>query len=835
MPPRNVALAGLVSAAIIAPLAGLYYLWTRPLPVINGKLKLSGLRERVEIIRDKWGVPHITARNDEDAFFAQGFCHAQDRLWHMELNRRLASGRLSEIVGKDAVGTDQLLRVIGLRRAARRDWDDASEQTVAALNAYARGVNAFITTNRSKLPIEFTLLRCTPELWHPVDSLVWIKMVSWGQGLNWDAELLRAAILDRLGPERTAKLLGSDIADTNPIVMNHTPIPGFDRLISELRGASEFLKISAPIGMSNNWVVDGTRTTTGKPLLANDPHLPIQLPSLWYEIHLAAPDWQAAGVSLPGVPLIVLGHNNDLAWGVTNAFVDAQDLYIERFDPRDSTRYRVNDSWESAQVIHEEIRVKGEAQPRPFDVTLTRHGPVMDTWLSSAAALNAPSYPQLSSSANPQPEYNLKLSLKWTGHSPSRSIQAGLNLLRAKNWDEFRSAMRDWTDPALSFVYADRGGNIGYHLIGTVPIRKKGKGATPVPGWTDDYEWTGIVPLDELPHSYNSPDHLYATANNPVVGSEYRHHLSLDTMNGFRARRILDLLQAGDKLTTADFARIQSDLHCIPAETFQKFTRAFGSAIMTHPVLRGRGATARDALDRLNAWDCNLTPDSVPATLYELTLHFSMQRLFRPWLGDLTPTFIGQGFHSLLHRVNSAYVDRAYLIALRILEQEEREWMRDEQGKTIGSVDIVAAALKDTLVYLETNVSFDMNKWQWGKLHRIAFKHALGSVKPLDLLLNRGPFPFGGDTSTVWQAEFVPRLPISDESVVSASWRQIMDLSDWNNSLGVHPTGQSGHPASRHYADQMPLWLQGKHHPLWWSREKILQNKEGVLILNAIT
>lgn len=830
MPNRNLAVAGLVTAAIAAPIAGVTYLWRRSLPVISGRLKLPGLHDRVEVIRDKWGVPHISAHSDEDVFFAQGFVTAQDRLWHMELNRRLASGRLSELVGEVALGTDKLMRIIGLRRAAKKDWENASERVRAVLNAYARGVNAFLETNPKKLPLEFTLLRYTPETWHPIDSLSWVKMMAWGQGLNWDGELLRAAILDRLGPEKTARLLGSDISDTNPVILNHVPIPGFDRLVAELRNAKNFLNLTAPIGMSNNWVVDGTKTASGMPLLANDPHLPLQMPSLWYEAHLITPEWQAAGVSLPGVPMIVLGHNADIAWGVTNAFVDAQDLYIEKFDAKNPTRYRVGETWETAQVIREEIRVKGDKKPRPFEVMVTRHGPVMDAWWASwSNPLVAGA--QTKSSTNGHVSDELKLALKWVGYDASRSIDAGLGLMRAKNWNEFRTALHDWTEPALSFVYADRAGNIGYQLAGNTPIRKNGKGATPVPGWNDEYDWTGIVPFDELPHTYNPPEHLVVTANNAVVGKEYKHHLSLDTMNGFRAKRILDLLNQSDALTADDFATIQKDVYCIPAETFQKLTRAFYYAILMHPALGKRGLTAREALDFLNDWDCNLTPVSVAGALYQTTLYFAMKRLYTPWLGDLTANFIGIGFHPLLHPVNGTYVDRAYLIALRILENEESEWIRDENHNPTTSVDILANALNDAIRWFETNVAYDMQKWQWGKLHRAGFQHVLGAVKPLDMIFNRGPFPYGGDTSTVWQGAFVPELPIPDNAVVTASWRQIMDTSNWDQSRGVHPTGQSGHPASRHYDDQMPLWFTGKHHALWWSREKILEHQEGVLIL----
>jgi len=406
-----------------------------------------------------------------------------------------------------------------------------------------------------------------------------------------------------------------------------------------------------------------------------------------------------------------------------------------------------------------------------------------------------------------------------------------LALHRAHNWGEFENALRLWDEPALSFVYADRAGNIGYQLAGRVPLRKAGKGATPVPGWTDEYEWTGWIPFEELPHSYNPPQHYMATANNPVVGSEYSHHLSLDTMNGYRAKRIVGLLTATAKLSADDYARMQSDLLCEPARAFVRLSQAFREPILEHPVLRGRGLSAREVCAQLDAWDLQLTPDSVPGAVYEVTLYYLMQRLFRPWLGALTDTLIGVGFHSLLHPVSGAYIDRAYLIAFRILENEESEWMRGEAGQSLTSVDLMASALNDALRYLETNIGFDLTKWQWGKLHRAGFNHALGVVKPLNLIFNRGPFPYGGDTSTVWQGAFIPKLPIPDEAVSTASWRQILDLSDWDASRAMHPTGQSGHPASRHYDDLIPQWLAGKHHPMWWTRARVLENQQARLVL----
>jgi penicillin amidase len=815
MSTRNLTLAGILAAAIAAPIAGLAYLWRRPLPILNGTLKLRGLNASVEVIRDKWGVPHIYAQNDDDIFFVQGFVHAQDRLWHMELNRRLASGTLSEIVGAVAYDTDRWQRVIGLRRAAENDFAHASENARRILHAYARGVNAFLETNQKKLPLEFTLLRYTPAAWQPQDTLVWAKMMSWGLGQHWDAELLRAAMLDKLGPQRLAELM-DEYPRENPIILpGQTPLKWFDQLAAHAHASKEWLAVTAPFGMSNNWVVDGTKSETGKPLLANDPHLNLQMPSLWYEVHLITPEWQAQGVSLPGVPGVVLGHNAEIAWGCTNGFPDVQDLYVEKFNPADPQQYEFQGQWETAQIVREAIRVKGEANARVVNVTLTRHGPLLNDLMEWLQKPDAP-----------------KLALRWIGYEPGRLIDAAYGLLRAKNWDEFTTALRDWTDPAQNFVYADRAGNIGYYLAGRVPIRKQGIGATPVPGWTGEYEWTGDIPFAELPHLFNPPQHYVVTANNQLVGAEYPHHLTLDTMNGFRAKRVEQLLNEKAKLNADDYARMHVDEYCAPAAQFVKLTRAFREQLLQHPALRERGATARAAFAALDAWDLQLTADSVAGAIYETTLYFAMQRIFKPWLGELTDHFIGVGFHPLLHAV-SAFMDRGYIAALDILDNAKSQWLRDENGKPRTSVDILAGAFADAFRFLETNVALDMKKWQWGKLHRATFKHPLGAVKPLDKIFNRGPYPYGGDTSTVWQGAFVPTMPISDEAVFTASWRQILDVGDWDASRGIHTTGQSGHPASRHFADMIPLWLKGEYHPLWWTREKILENREGILRLET--
>lgn len=864
MKARTVATIALLGAAITAPIPLLVYLFRRPLPKINGTLRLRGLRNSVEVIRDTWGVPHIYAQNRDDLFSAQGFVTAQDRLWQMDLNRRLAQGRLSEIFGEITFNTDHWLRVIGLGRGAENDLAHADDELREVMEAYARGVNAFIETHRSRLPIEFTLLHYKPEPWRPVDSLSWAQLMAWGQGLNWDSELVRGAVIDRIGVERATQLLG-EYSPSNPLILHEQSyIEMFDRIGEELKTAHLALHGITPA--SNNWVVDGAKSETGKPLLANDPHLPLQMPSLWYEVHLVSPEIQAAGVTLPGLPGVVLGHNAEIAWGVTNSFADCQDLYVERLNPDDPTQYEYQGKWERAQVIHEKIRVRGEAKPRVVDVTITQHGPLLSPWVernapafqvspvqpsppltrtdddlrTRSASVRVTPLPQ-GEGAKPSPpaplpegeggQANIGLAVRWVGAEPNRAGSAMLKMLRARNWDEFTNALRDWTYPSLSFVYADCAGNIGYYMAGAVPVRKTGKGVVAAPGWTAEYEWTGSVPFEALPHEYNPARHFVATANNQVVGDEYPHFLTCETLNGFRARRIVEMLTAKDKLSADDFERIQVDQYCAPAKTFTELMLAFRAQIQEHPLLYGRKWLAIQAMDALDTWDYNLTADSVGGALYEVTQYFAMRRVFEPWLGSLTDHFLGVGFHPWVSPIIGTYLDRSYLVVQRILRNEESEWLRGREGNPLTSVDILAGALGDAFTFLENELGMDVEQWQWGKLHRAMFSHPLGRVKPLDRIFNRGPFPHGGDTATVWQAAFIPKLPIPLDLDGTASWRQIIDLSDWDASRAIHPTGQSGHPASAHYADMMPMWFKGEYHPMLWTREKVVENAEGMLTL----
>lgn len=801
---------------LVAFLAGLgaltRHLWRRPLPKTAGSETVPGLVQPVEVIRDRWGVPHLYAQNRRDLFFAQGYVHAQDRLWQMEFSRRLGHGRLSEIVGEAGLEADRLVRTVGFTHAARRDLPLLDDESGDALQAYTDGVNAFLRSHAGRLPLEFTLLRHRPELWALLDTLVYGRVQGWILSHNWEQEVLHAALIAHLGPERAAQLR-DDYSPANPLVLpEQTGVSLAGRFLDEFRQAAEWLPVLRYQGLSNNWVVAGSRSTTGKPLLANDPHLGLDLPGIWYENHLCCPDLHVAGVSFPGVPGVVIGHNEHVAWGITASVPDTQDLYLERFHPDDPTLYQVGEGWERAVVRREEVQVRGEMVPRIVEVIETRHGPVVTS--------------QLSLDGESQ---KAALSLRWVGNEPSQLTRSVLRLNASSNWGEFTEALRDFDCPSQNFVYADREGNIGLYVPGRIPIRTGDLGLVPVPGWTGEHEWQGWIPHEELPHAFNPKQGYLVTANNKVAGVEYPHHFSCDQYDGRRARRITDLLLEKEKLSAADFARIQSDVYSLSGSEFAALLAASKTVLLSHPTLREHRAQAARILSLLATWDGRLAIDSSEAAVYELVEYFAARRVFAPWLGDLTDRYLGLNLGPIFH-YSSHQTNNSRSVLRRLLCEDAVDWFRDEAGGSLAREDILAGALADSLAYLRRHRGEEVDDWRWGEMHRITLHHALAKVKPLERLLNRGPYPLAGDGNTVNAAFFRPQLPLNDYSA-GPSWRMILDLSDWDASQGVIPGGQSGHPAASHYDDQIPLWRAGQYHPLAWSRPKVEAAAESKLIL----
>jgi penicillin amidase len=778
---------------------GYYLLFRRPLPKISGTLNLPELQAPVKILRDRWGVPHILAENYPDLFFAQGFVHAQDRLWQMEFNRRLVAGRLSEILGEVSLLLDRWMRIIGMRRVAEKEFSLLEASTQAILTAYAEGINARI--RQGHLPVEFTLLRFRPEPWNVTDTISWSKMMSWSLSVNWEAEIIRAQILAQAGPEIVAELDMLNCSNT-PVII--PPDFDFSKIGDEARqradAARKFTGPTAPNGIgSNNWVISGKHTTTGKPLLANDMHLGMTIPSIWYENHLQAGDLHLSGITFPGIPGVIAGHNQNVAWGFTNGFPDVQDLYMEHLQrTRDGrVQYEFKGQWQDAQVIQEVISIKGRP-PVTEEVVMTHHGPIINQL--------APDF------SGEQP-----LALRWVSLEPSNMIDSILKMSLAQDCSQFLDALRTWDSPAQNTVFADTKGNIAYKLPGKIPIRSKGDGRLPVPGWTGEYEWSGYIPYDELPYLFNPPQGFIVTANNRVVWENYPYHLSYDYCTGNRAQRITELIKEKGKISIADIQAMHFDQVSVSA---RKFAALVGQLETQDPELQ-------IVLTRLRSWDGNLASESPEASVYEVMSQRLIQSLLRGKLGKLAEYYAGTGITPVLAE-GSILGERAREWLDQILDMSDSPWYA--LGNGANREEVLKDSLRETVDYLKQTLGPGIENWSWGKLHSLVFSHPLGAVKPLDKLFNRGPYPLGGDFDTIW-ATGSSRTDLTKSSIVGPPFRFIADLSNWENCLGLLTPGQSGQPTSPHYDDNIQAWFTGDYHPMYYNSEEVQKAAKDILTL----
>ena len=792
-----IALGVVVLVVVLVVGGGGYLFIRRSFPTTNGTIRVPGLQSEVRVYRDQWGVPNIYADNLHDLFFAQGYVHAQDRLWQMEFNRRVGSGTLSEVLGEATLEDDKFLRTIGLRRAAEKDWEGLDKDTRAALQAYADGVNAFIESHKDRLPLEFVILGATqvpgyvPAPWTPVDSLVWGKVMCWDLGANWRDELKWARFIQKLGEETTRELMPA-YPQAGPFIIPPEAKDYRDLGTPDLFPDEHLARLLGNDGEglgSNNWVVDGTMTASGKPLLANDPHLSLQMPSTWYEIGLHAPGLDVVGASFPGVPAVIIGHNERIAWGVTNVGPDVQDLYLEKVNPDNPYQVEYMGQWEDVKVVTEEIHVAGQDEPVSLEVRITRHGPIINDVVEGLAQPTA---------------------FRWTALEGQQLFRAVLLIDQADNWQEFRDALRYWDAPSQNFVYADVEGNIGYQMPGDIPIRAQGQGLVPVPGWTGEYEWTGYIPFDELPSVFNPPTHLVVTANNKVVPDDYPYFITYGWSAPYRAQRITELLSAANpgSLTVDDMRDIQADVYSISAEKLMPYLVALEpEGWLQERVMR----------DLLKPWDYYLSADSAAASVFEVFYWKLVEHTFQDELGELYPTYLEMGNY---HRP----------LLERLVEEPDNHWWDDVSTDVRETRDdIYRAAFADALKYLGRHYGDLHTLWRWDKMHTAHFDHPLGAVKPLDRIFNISGVPVGGDNFTVNPGSFKYKDLFSVNK--GPSYRQIVDLSDWNNSRSMHTTGQSGQPFHKHFSDMIEPWRKVEHHPMLFDRAQIEQNREGLLVL----
>ena len=764
---QTLRILSLIVAISLALTVGVYLHFRRSLPQAEGEIRIAGVEAPVEILRDGNGIPHIFARSIADASFALGFVHAQDRLWQMETSRRVASGRVSEIAGAGALPVDRLMRTLGLRRVAAANFERYDAETKRLLEAYAAGVNAFLATD-PVLPPEFWIARLKPEPWSPIDSVVWTKVMALDLGGNWRGELLRLHLARSLPVERVEQFL--------------PPYPGDKPIaIRDLRGLYEGIDVPPtpgwPPGASNSWVVSGTRSASGKPLLANDPHLRLTAPPVWYFAHLHAPGLDVVGATLPGVPGVIIGRNQRLAWGFTNTGGDVQDLYFERLLP--DGRYLAPDGPRAFTVLRERIAVKGAAD-EDLVVRISRHGPVISRESGGHV-----------------------LALAWTAlQENDASGEAIFGVARAHDWPSFLSALRKYQAPMQTISYADVDGNIGFASIGRVPVRKPAndlRGLLPAPGWDARYDWTGWIPFDELPRVFNPRDGAVVNANHKTVPRGYRPFITSEWQAPYRANRIAELLAATPKHTRESFARMQMDVVSTPV-------RELLPRLLATPVKSDR---AREALKRLAAWDGTMAAERAEPLIAIAWWREISRGLYADELGLA---------------FNATWGMRAPFVAAALNGRGGAErWCDDTRTERVESCDdVLSEALERALDELQRRYGTDADRWRWGDAHFAWSQHRPFSrvwwLAPFFDI--RVPVPGDGYTVNVGQTDFNDAAePYASRH--APSLRAIYDLGDPQASLFIHSAGQSGNPLSSHYADFAPRWARGEYVPMLTERPRI--------------
>lgn len=763
-------------------------------------IQLAGLHRGVTIRRDERGIAYIEAANEEDLYFAQGYVAASDRLWQMDLLRRTARGELSEIFGRATLEEDKRHRTFGFAGLAEQMVGRLSEPLRAAVETYARGVNAFIDSlDEKSLPPEFRLLQYKPRSWHPADSLLIGKIFAESLNTTWQRDLMRAAFT-ALPQERRDALLpitspldvivvGSDNLKKKPEAINRTsnsvsPLPG-DHLLRDLAETTDLMRRSLErvglyaedLAASNNWVVSGKRSVTGKPLLANDPHLQASAPSIWHMAHLSAPGLRSAGVTVAGMPGIFIGHNERIAWGMTNVEADVQDLYLEKFDKDNPRRYMTPAGWREAEMRREEIKVrKSPASPETetieHHVTVTRHGPIVFE------------------------QQGARYALAWPALDPtSVELEVYYWIARSRNWQDFRAALGRYKGFPLNCIYADRDGHIGYWAAGRYPLRKLGRGETPQDGAAEAGDWTGYLPFDATPHVYDPPSGMIVTANNRVVGLDYLYYITHDWAAPYRARRIHNLLTARAKLSVEDFRAIQADTYSFPDATFA------AEIVKVGRPLAAASSEWRELIAAFDGWDGMMKAESHVAPV-----SFMMRDAFQRNVlaGALGP--------ELARRYGWA---NAGTFFDRLITTRPPEWL----PKGFDSYEaLLLACYKEAQETLTKRLGAEKRQWTWGRLMQLRFTHPLAAAPGVGEQFAVAAVPQNGAGSTVNRAGAV-------------SMRFIADTDDWDNTRMGIVLGESGNPASPHWKDQLTDWQSVNPRPFAFGKNAVVSATKEMLML----
>lgn len=797
---------GGVSLLLIVVAAGLFVWLRTSLPKTEGTLSVLGLSAAVSVVRDQNAIPHIFASTERDAAFAIGYVHAQDRLVQMELMRRLGSGRLAEVFGQRALRLDRLTRTLGLYRRAEASFQHLTPETRTGLEAYAAGVNAYLRTHKGALPAALQVFPERPAPWKAADSMVWGKLMAMQLAINWRSELLRTHIAKALGADKLAILWPTDPPNGPVTITGRASFGPSDRTIRPpIRRRARVPAAPVPAkalldavprrlfgGASNTWIIAGNRTKSGKPILANDPHLNMGAPILWYLVRVQTPKLTLTGATTPGVPSLILGHNGHIAWGLTTSYADTDDIFIEKLDPKDSGRYLTPDGPRRFTVRTETITVRW-GDPVTLTIRETRHGPVLNDILPEKRRASLPK------------GHVVALSAPWLTDRDT-TPDAIYRLNHAKNWTDLLSALRLWRAPPQNIAYADVGGTIGLYVPGDIPMRKTGTGFMPGKGWTGEFGWSGFIPFDQLPHVRNPASGIIVNANNRLVGSGYPHFISREWGDRFRAARIEKLLAGTVKHDMAMSARIQADHVSGPANDLL-------------PILlkaKGFKGDALAAVKMLSAWDRRMDRDRAEPLIYAAWVRELNRALYQDELGELFASYWG---------VRPGVVEE--------ILGRHRNWCDDRRTDARETCDDrIVLSLERALADLKRRYGADQRRWTWGRAHYADLKHPVFGFIPVLNALSGLRIANNGDGHTVNKASFSirnERAPFAQRA--GPGFRAIYDLSDLSRSRFMIATGQSGNPFSRHFGDLMKRWRDVQYVTIKGSRREVERSALGRLVL----
>jgi penicillin amidase len=791
----------LISLLLIVIVISILSFWmlNKSLPSYNGELKLLGLQSIVKIHRNDFALPMITAETDEDAAFALGFIHSQERLFQMDVARRAGEGRLSEVFGSKTVSIDQMFRTIGMFNSIKENYEKLNPLSKKILKAYANGVNAFLNEAKGKYPIEFNILNYDPYPWKPEHSLVIAKLMGWELNLSWWSDITFSQLVQKFGIEKTQELL-PDFPE-NSFTIIPSDIKGFASISNDLiKVDRQFRKFTGLVGThigSNNWVINGNMSASGKPIIANDPHLAYSAPCKWYFVMIRSNDWNVDGFTIPGLPAVVIGKNQSasggIAWALTNVMADDADFYAEKIDSS-GNNYFLNNSWQKLKSKKDTIHVK-DSSDVIFEIKKTHRGPLVSD-VHPFGRL----YPDQHSKI-------AQLSMRWTGLEFSDEMFAAVSINKSKNWNEFKNAVQYFTVPGQNFVYGDAQGNIGYICAARLPIRTSNSPTLIYDGTTDKNDWKGFVPYDEMPKLFNPPQNFIASANNKTIAN-FKYHISNIWEPSSRIERITELLNSKPKHSINDYKKYQNDI-----------VSPYAKKIVGYLLSAFNGVKIKDknlnlTLELFKNWNFEMNTGSQVPTIYTMFFQFLLKNIFDDEMGtDLLKEYV------FLANV-------PYRIIPKMLSENKSSFFDNINTTQIESRDdIIRKSLVDALSDLENNYGKDVKDWQWGKIHQVTFKHMFHNINSLlDNIINIGPYEIGGDGTTIFNTEYsFPELLEETrnlskayrsnpyENILGPSMRYIYDFADPDHMNIILPTGQSGQFMSDHFKDMSAMWLKGKY------------------------